>query len=140
MWFLDVLVSLPMLVAMLAIVGFVGAQARVIAASGGDVRTLAALPKAHGTNAALSVLVPAFASLIVLSLVRLISNQQGVDILTPRVSFWLVVGIAVLGLLAALVRCSAFACFVESDYRQTVGVETRLPRSTSLHNSPPTLL
>lgn len=102
MWFLDVLVSLPMLVAMLAIVGFVGAQARVIAASGGDVRTLAALPKAHGTNAALSVLVPAFASLIVLSLVRLISNQQGVDILTPRVSFWLVVGIAVLGLLAAL--------------------------------------
>lgn len=107
MWFLDVLFSLPVLVFALATFGFFAAMARANAVSGGDIRTLAALPKAHGNNAVLSVVVPAAASLIILSLIQLIGQQQGVETLTTRHVFWAVLATAAIGCISAIARSTA---------------------------------
>jgi len=104
MWVLDVFYPLPVLVFTLAIFGFFAAMARANAASGGDIRALAAQPIAHGTNAVLSVLVPAVASFIVLSLIRLFGQQQGVEILSTRFTFWVVLTVATIGCVSAIAR------------------------------------
>lgn len=102
MWVFEFFVSLPVLVLGLATIGFWGAEARATAASQGDVRTLAALPRAHATNAFLSVIVPAFATVVVLLLIRLIAQQQGIETLSAPVLYWLVLGVAALGCLGAI--------------------------------------
>jgi len=102
MWVFDFLFSLPVLVLALAFAGLFGAKARAAAASGGDVRTLAALPQAHATNAFLSVVVPAFCCFVVLSLVRLIAERQGIEILSAGVVYWAVLVVAALGCCCAI--------------------------------------
>lgn len=112
----DLLFSLPVLVLGLAVAGFFGAKARATAASGGDVRTMAALPKAHATNAILSVIVPAFASYVVLSLIRLIAQRQGVEILSTSALFWAVLVFAALGCIGAIGRSTrSFRARVASE-------------------------
>ncbi len=100
------ILSLPVLVIVLAVVGFIAARTRARVAVGGDVRTLAALPGAHGANAALSVLIPAIACFAVLALLRVIAARQGLDILSDRAVFWLVLAIAAIGGIAATLRSS----------------------------------
>ncbi|HEY9039071.1 MAG TPA: phosphate ABC transporter permease subunit PstC [Roseovarius sp.] len=107
MWVLDTVFSLPVLVIALAIVGLIVARARANIAAGGDIRTLAALPRAHGINTALSVLVPALASYALLSLIRLIGRQQGTEVLSAGTVFWAVLAIAAIGCLGAILRSSA---------------------------------
>lgn len=107
MWILNVVFSLPLLVIGLAILGLTGARARARVAAGGDVRALAALPRAHGTNAFLSVLIPAVASFAVLSLVRLIGHRQGIETLSARSTFWVVLAVAAIGCIGAILRSSA---------------------------------
>lgn len=104
MWVSDFLFSLPVLVLGLSMVGLFGAKMRATAASQGDVRTLAALPKAHAMNAFLSVIVPAFASFVVLSLIGLIAQQQGFETLSTHVSYWLVLTVAAFACVAAISR------------------------------------
>ncbi len=59
-------ISVALLIAILFVVaGYFAAQRRAIAASGGDVRTLAALPRQYGLNVALAVSIPTLAALIV---------------------------------------------------------------------------
>ncbi len=104
MWILDILFSLPVLVLVLAIIGFGGARARANAASGGDIRTLAALPKVHGLHAVLSVIIPALATLLILAMIQLIGQEQGVEILPAGATFVIVLGVATLGCLTAIMR------------------------------------
>ncbi len=106
MWILDVALSLPLLIVGLAILGLIGARARATLAAGGDIRSLAALPQAHGTNALFSVLVPAVASFAALSLVRLIGQRQGLETLSARSVFWVVLTVAATGCIAAILRSS----------------------------------
>jgi len=103
---LNTVFALPVLVIALALLGLIGARARARVAAGGDIRALAALPRAHGTNAFLSVLVPAVASFAALSLVRLIGHRQGVEILSAQVVFWVVLAVAALGCIGATLRSS----------------------------------
>ena len=100
MWVLDYILSLPMLVLYLAIAAFVGARARALAASGGDIRTLAALPKAHASNGAFSVIIPAFAVFTVLALANLLWPGS----VTARTAFWIVVVVATVGALGAIIQ------------------------------------
>lgn len=104
MWIMNALVSLPVLVIGLAIVALIGAQVRARLVSGGDIRTLAALPKMHGTNAVFSVLVPALAAFVLLSFFKVVGQQQGVEILSDRATFWVVLIVAVIGALGAIAR------------------------------------
>ncbi len=107
MWVLDTVFSMPVLVIVFATAGLIAARARANIAAGGDIRTLAALPRAHGTNAALSVVVPALASYALLSLIRLIGQQQGIEVLSARAVFWAVLATAAIGCLGAILRSSA---------------------------------
>ena len=107
MWFLDVLFSLPVLVFALAVFGFFTARTRANAVSGGDVRTLAALPQAHGVNAVLSVIIPAIASFVIVSLIKLIGQRNGVEIFAEQHTFWVVLAIATLGCMTAIIRSTA---------------------------------
>lgn len=107
MWFLDVLFSLPVLVFALAVFGFFTARTRANAVSGGDVRTLAALPQAHGVNAVLSVIIPAIASFVIVSLIKLIGQRNGVEIFAEKHTFWVVLAIATLGCMTAIIRSTA---------------------------------
>ncbi|WP_255014236.1 phosphate ABC transporter permease subunit PstC [Roseovarius sp. M141] len=107
MWVFDIVFSLPVLVAGLALAGLIGARARARIAAGGDIRTLAALPKAHAANAVLSVLVPTIASYAALSVVRLIGHQQGVETLSAGAVFWAVLAVGAIGCFGAIVRSSA---------------------------------
>ncbi len=107
MWILDAIFSLPVLVAGLAILGYVAATARAHAAAGSNFGTLAALPRAHGTNAFFSVLIPAVGSFAALSLVRSIGLRQGVETLSVRSIFWLVLSVAAIGCIGAILRSSA---------------------------------
>ncbi|WP_340107428.1 phosphate ABC transporter permease subunit PstC [Pikeienuella sp. HZG-20] len=106
MWILNAVFSLPALVIGLAVLGLFGARTRARVAAGGDIRALAALPRAHGANAALSVLVPAAASFAALSLLGLIGHRQGVEILSARSVFWMVLAVAAIGCLGAILRSS----------------------------------
>ena len=107
MWVLDTGFLLTALVIGLSVLGLVGAWARATHASGGDLRRLAALPKAHGTNAFFSVLVPAGACYLLLSLIRLFGHQQGVETLPVAAVFWMVLTVAVFGCISAILRSSA---------------------------------
>lgn len=79
-------------------------------------QSLAALPKAHAINAALSVVIPAFASFVVLSLIRLIAQKQGAEILSTRVIYWAVLCVAALGGLGAVSRSTqSFRARVASE-------------------------
>ena len=107
MSFIEIIFSLPVLVIGLAVLGLISARSRAQNSAGGDIRTLAALPSAHGTNAFLSVLIPAAASFVVLSFVRLIAHQNGGEILSYRSVYWVVLAIAAIGCLGAVLRSSA---------------------------------
>jgi len=107
MWVFEIVLSLPVLVIGLAILGLIGAWTRATIASGGDIRSLAALPKAHGTNAVFSVFVPAVASFALLSVIRLIGDRQGVETLSARMVFWVVLIVAGVGCLGAILRSSS---------------------------------
>lgn len=107
MWFLDVLFSLPVLVFALAVFGFFTARTRANAVSGGDVRTLAALPQAHGVNAVLSVIIPAIASFVIVSLIKLIGQRNGVEIFAEQHTSRGVLAIATLGCMTAIIRSTA---------------------------------
>ncbi len=107
MWFYKTILSLPVLVFAVALLGLIGAQARARLAAGGDVRSLAALPRAHGMNAALSVLIPVIASYAILSFARMIGRHQGVEFLTDRTLFWAVLAVALIGCMGAILRFSA---------------------------------
>lgn len=107
MWIMNAITSLPALVVGLAILGLVGASARARIAAGGNIRSLAALPRAHGSNAVFSVLIPAGVSYSVLSLVRLIGHREGVEALSARTVFWLVLTVAAIGCVSAVLRSSA---------------------------------
>ncbi|MCA8867357.1 MAG: phosphate ABC transporter permease subunit PstC [Rhodobacteraceae bacterium] len=107
MWVIDVVFSLPVLVLGLAILGFTGARTRVLVAARGDIRSLSDLPRAHGLNAFFSVIIPAVASFVLLSLVRLIGNQQGIETLSARTGFWVVLAVAAIGGVSAIRRSSA---------------------------------
>lgn len=107
MWIFDAVLSLPVLVIGLAILALIGAQARAHIAAGGDIRSLAALPRAHGMNGVLSVFIPALASYAALSLIRLIGHHQGIEILSARSVFWIVLIVAAAGCIGATLRSSA---------------------------------
>ncbi|TYB81123.1 phosphate ABC transporter permease subunit PstC [Maritimibacter fusiformis] len=107
MWILDAIFSLPVLVVGLAILGYVAATARAHATAGSNFGTLAAQPRAHGTNAFFSVLIPAVGSFAALSLVRSIGLRQGVETLSVRSIFWLVLSVAAIGCIDAILRSSA---------------------------------
>lgn len=121
MWVFDAIVSLPVLVIGLAIFGFTGARLRARVAARDDIGKLAALPKAHGMNAFFSVLVPAFASFVILLLVRLLGQQQGIETLSAGSAFWVVLAIAAIGCIGAILRSSrrfraqrASECWIKS--------------------------
>lgn len=107
MWVIDIIFSLPVLVLGLAILGFTGAKARVLVAARGDIRSLSALPRAHGLNAFFSVIIPAVASFVLLSLIRLIGNQPGIETMSARTVFWVVLAVAAIGGVSAIRRSSA---------------------------------
>ncbi len=107
MWFYNTILSLPVLVIALALLGLIVAQARARLAAGGDLRSLAALPRAHGMNAALSVLIPVTASYAILSFARMIGRHQGVELLPDRTLFWAVLAVALIGCIGAILRSSA---------------------------------
>ena len=107
MWVLDILSSLPVLVIGLSVLGLIGAWAKATLASGGDVRTLAALPQAHGLNAFFSVLIPACTCFLLLSLIRLIGHQRGTETLPVTAVFWAVLIVAGIGCIGAILRSSA---------------------------------
>ena len=107
MWVIDTVLSLPVLVMGLAILGLITAQMRARAASNGDMRNLAALPKAHGTNAFLSVLIPAILCYVVLSLIRLIGYRQGIETLSARSVFWAVLAVGAIGCFGAVALSTA---------------------------------
>ena len=106
MWIAELLFSLPVLVIGLAVLGLIGARARATLAAAGDIRTLAALPKAHGANAFFSVLIPSVACFVLLSLIRLISERRGVETLSARTVFWIVLIVAAIGCIGAILRSS----------------------------------
>jgi len=106
MWIFDVLFSLPVLVIGLALAGLFGATARAKLACAGDVRRLAALPRAHGSNAFFSVMVPALAVFLLLSLVRLIGDRQGAATISASTVYWGVLVVALLGCAGAVLRSS----------------------------------
>ncbi|WP_420820884.1 phosphate ABC transporter permease subunit PstC [Roseovarius dicentrarchi] len=85
----------------------IGAQVRARLAAGGDLRRLAALPRAHAVNAALSVLIPVLACYAALSVARMIGRQQGAQILPDRTLFWAVLAVALIGCIDAILRASA---------------------------------
>ncbi len=104
---LDAVLSLPLLVVGLAIAGLIGARARASATARGNPRGMAALPRAHGTNAFFSVLVPSLAAFSALFLVRLIGQRQGIELLSSQAVFWLVLAVAAIGCAAAILRSTA---------------------------------
>ena len=103
----DIFTSLPVLVVCLAALGFFGAKARASRAAGCDIRTLAALPRAHGANALYSVIVPALASLALLTLIRVIGHQQGIETVSEGAVFWVVLAIAAIGCVGGMMRSTA---------------------------------
>ncbi|MHA6267139.1 phosphate ABC transporter permease subunit PstC [Aliiroseovarius sp. CAU 1755] len=104
MWVVELFSSLPGLLAVLALFGLLGSQVRVHRAAKGDVRSLAALPRAHGINAVLSVLVPAAICFVGLSLVKLIGPRLNTAALPDYVVYWTVLTVAVLGCVVAILR------------------------------------
>ncbi len=107
MWVFSTLLSLPALVAGLVVFGALAAHMRARSAAKGDVRSLAALPRAHSLNAALSVLVPAVAVFAALSLVQLIGPQLGMTGPSNGTVFWVVLVVAMVGCGVAIWRTSA---------------------------------
>ena len=93
-------------IAALAILGYVLAARRAIAVSGGDSRTLAALPAQYGLNALLTVVIPALAVLIG-------GAMAGGGAMTA----WLVIGVALLCFAGALLQ-------ITPDYRARNHAET----------------
>lgn len=104
MWIFDTIFSLPVLLFGLAILGLIAAQVRARGAAGGDIRRLEALPRAHGMNALLSVLIPATFGFVLLSLVGLIGQREGVKTLSADAVFWVVLAIAMTGCFGAILR------------------------------------
>tara|TARA_R110002051_G_scaffold78200_5_gene141736 strand:+ start:2959 stop:4143 length:1185 start_codon:yes stop_codon:yes gene_type:complete len=99
--------SVPLLtIAALAILGYVLAARRAIAVSGGDSRTLAALPAQYGLNALLTVVIPALAVLIG-------GAMAGGGAMTA----WVVIGVALLCFAGALLQ-------ITPDYRARNHAET----------------
>lgn len=85
----------PLLIAaLLAVFGFVIASRRAVAVSGGDARTLAALPRQYGLNTALSVVIPT----LIVFIVGLLFSSLG------SVLPWLVIAVAVIGFAYSIVR------------------------------------
>ena len=93
-------------IASLAILGYVLAARRAIAVSGGDSRTLAALPAQYGLNALLTVVIPALAVLIG-------GAMAGGGAMTA----WVVIGVALLCFAGALLQ-------ITPDYRARNHAET----------------
>ena len=93
-------------IAALAILGYVLAARRAIAVSGGDSRTLAALPAQYGLNALLTVVIPALAVLIG-------GAMAGGGAMTA----WVVIGVALLCFAGALLQ-------ITPDYRARNHAET----------------
>jgi phosphate transport system permease protein len=106
MWFISSLLSLPALVVGIAIIGVIGAHVRARSAVHGDVRSLAALPRAHRLNALFSVLVPAAAMFAALSLYQLIGPRLGTAALPDGTVFWSVLIVAMIGCGFAITRTS----------------------------------
>ena len=100
----NILFSLPMLVLYLTVGAAIAAHVRAETASGGDIRRLAALPRAHASNAALSALVPAVGVFLVLSLVRLAGPAQVAGPLNGNAILWITLAVAVGGALSAVAR------------------------------------
>ncbi len=100
----NILISLPMLVLYLTVGAWFAARARAVAASGGDIRRLAALPRAHASNGALSVLVPTLAAFLMLSVARLAGSASVATALNGKVIFWITVTVAAIGALGAIAR------------------------------------
>lgn len=101
---IDTVFSLPVMVGLLAVIGMLSARARATLAAAGRVGDLAALPRAHGVNAVFSVLLPAIAAFSALSLIRIIAERQGNDILSAPTIFWLVLAVAAVGGIGAIAR------------------------------------
>ncbi len=93
-------------IAALAILGHVLAARRAIAVSGGDSRTLAALPAQYGLNALLTIVIPALAVLIG-------GAMAGGGAFTG----WVVIGVALLCFAGALLQ-------ITPDYRARSHAET----------------
>ena len=93
-------------IAALAILGYVLAARRAIAVSGGDSRTLAALPAQYGLNALLTIVIPALAVLIG-------GAMAGGGAMTA----WVVIGVALLCFAGALLQ-------ITPDYRARNHAET----------------
>jgi len=99
--------SVPLLtVAALATLGYLLAARRAIAVSGGDSRTLAALPAQYALNALLTIVIPALAVLIG-------GAMAGGGALTG----WVVIGVALLCFAGALLQ-------ITPDYRARNHAET----------------
>lgn len=107
MWVFSTLLSLPALVVSLVVLGALGAHMRAHSAAKGDVRSLAALPRAHSLNATLSVLVPAGAVFATLLLSQLIGPRLGITSLSDGAIYWAVLVVAMLGCGGAILRTSA---------------------------------
>lgn len=101
---MNILFSLPMLVLYLTVGAAIAAHVRAVTASGGDIRRLAALPRAHASNAALSALVPSVSVFLVLSLVRLAGPAQVAGPLSGNAILWITLAVAVGGALSAVAR------------------------------------
>ena len=93
-------------IAALAILGYVLAARRAIAVSGGDSRTLAALPAQYGLNALLTIVIPALAVLI-----------GGAVAGGGAMTAWVVIGVALLCFVGALAQ-------IRPDYRARNHAET----------------
>ena len=87
------------LIAVLTVAGYAIARHRAVTLSGGDARTLQALPNQHGLNAALSTAVPPLAALLILALLaRLTDFEPG------TLGSLIVLGLALTGLALVLIR------------------------------------
>lgn len=93
-------------IAALATLGYVLAARRAVAVSGGDSRTLAALPAQYGLNALLTIVIPALAVLI-----------GGAVAGGGAMTAWVVIGVALLCFAGALLQ-------ITPDYRARNHAET----------------
>ncbi|EET47685.1 phosphate ABC transporter permease subunit PstC [Thalassobium sp. R2A62] len=95
------LITSPLaLTLLLAVAAYWLAKRRAISAAKGDVRSLAALPTAYGTNAALSVVIPAFVGFILISLYSGLAPRA--EDVAPLSKTWFILVPAVLGFVGAI--------------------------------------
>jgi len=93
----------------LGLAGYISARTRALASAGGDRRRLNALPNAYGLNALFTVFIPPVAVFGIWSLVsRIYARSQGADAVpTGNSMAWVMIGLAVVGLIYSVLRSRA---------------------------------